>query len=100
MDREHHAIYAVPNLPNVKEPTIFTDKYRIAALKRGNRAHIDWTSNHQNLNSESKVGDEVWIYPETPPHLGLFCVIEKIDIKRTRRYGTLMKVTACPIQDC
>lgn len=80
-------------MPVMEEATIFTDKYRIAALERGERAHIDWTANHQNLNMRLKEGDEIWVYGDTPPHCGYLCIIEKLDIRPIRKYNDLFKMT-------
>jgi len=82
-------------MPTMEEPTIFTDKYRIAALDRGNCAHIDWTSNHQNLSRGFKPGDEIWVYGETPPHYGTLCTIQKIEIKPIKRYSDQVKISVC-----
>ena len=73
-------------------PTIYIDRYRIAALERLKSAHIDRSSGYQ-LDTGSKVGDRVWVYPDTPPHIGLLCIIEKIDVKRTKRKDTFIKAT-------
>ena len=79
--------------PAMESETIFTDKHRIAALERGNRAHIDWTSNHQNIDQELKRGDEIWVYGDTHPHRGSLCAIEKVDTMRRKKYGDLLKMT-------
>jgi len=89
-------------MSDAEKPIIYTDRYRIAALGRCRRAHIGWTSDYGGLDTESKVGDEVWVYPERPPHLGYLCIIEAIDVKATRRRGTLIKATVrvdvCPTE--
>ncbi len=82
-------------MPTMEEPTIFTDKHRIAALERGNCANIDWTANHQNLDRGFKPGDKIWVYGETAPHFGFLCTIEKIDIKPIRRYNDQVKMRVC-----
>ena len=86
-------------MPTMESETIFTDKHRMAALERGDRAHIDWTSNHQNIDQELVRGDEILVYGDTAPHRGFLCVIEKVNTKQRKRYNDLLKVTVKAILD-